>query len=108
MTINRGAAMSRIVTNNVSCKNQIYPLFQNQRIGRRLKHSNIDREKGMSPAAIFRMLFTLVFTGKKLYRTLEAAGNCGIAKDTVYRGNHCNNGLNMLLNLVVEPSFRHL
>jgi len=81
----RGDAMSQIVTDNVSCENQIHQFFQNQRIGRLLKRSNIDKEKGISPVTVFRMLFTLVFTGKNLYRTLEAGGNCGMARDTVYR-----------------------
>ena len=77
--------MSRIVSNIVSCENQIHQFFLNQKIGNLLKRSNIDKEKGISPAAVFRVLFTLVFTGKNLYRTFEAGGSCGMAKDTVYR-----------------------
>jgi hypothetical protein len=35
---------------------------------------------------VFRLLFTLVFTGRNLFRTLEIAdGTCEMAKDTVYR-----------------------
>jgi len=56
-----------------------------KRIGKLLKRSNISKEKGISPVAVFRMLFTLVFSGKSLYRTLEAEGSCGMRKDTVYR-----------------------
>jgi hypothetical protein len=77
--------MSRIVTDIVSCENQIHQFFLNQKIGSLLKRSNIDKEKGISPVAVFRVLVTLVFTGKNLYRTLEAGGSCGMAKDTVYR-----------------------
>jgi len=77
--------MGRIVTDNVCYENQIHQFFQNYKIRNLLKHSNIDKEKGISPVAVFRMLFTLVFTGKKLYRTLEAGGSCGMAKDTAYR-----------------------
>jgi len=77
--------MSRIVSNIVSCENQIHQFFLNQKIGNLLKRSNIDKEKGISPVAVFRVLFTLVFTGKNLYRTFEAGGSCGMAKDTVYR-----------------------
>jgi len=77
--------MSKIVTDIVSCENQIHQFFQNQRISSLLKRSNIDKEKGIAPVTLFRMLFTLVFTGKNLYRTLEGGGNCGMAKDTVYR-----------------------
>jgi hypothetical protein len=54
----RGDAMGQIVTDNVSFENQIHQFFQNQRIGKLLKHSNISKEKGISPVAVFRMLFT--------------------------------------------------
>ena len=77
--------MSRIVSDIVSCENQIHQFFLNQKIGSLLKRSNIDKEKGISPVAVFRVLVTLVFTGKNLYRTIEAGGSCGMAKDTVYR-----------------------
>jgi hypothetical protein len=81
----RGDAICQIVTDNISGKNQIHQFFQNQKIGNLRKRSNIDKEKGISPVVVFRMLFTLVFTGKNLYRTLETGGSCGMAKDTVYR-----------------------
>ncbi len=77
--------MGQIVTDNVSFENQIHQFFQNQRIGKLLKRSNISREKGISPVAVFRMLFTLAFSGKSLYRALEAEGSCGMGKDTAYR-----------------------
>lgn len=77
--------MSRIVSDIVSHENQIHQFFQNQKIGSLLKRSNINKEKGISPVAVFRLLFTLVFTGKNLFRTLEAGGGGGMAKNTVYR-----------------------
>ena len=77
--------MSRIVPEIVCCENQIHQFFLNQKIGSLLKRSNIDKEKGISPVSVFRVLFTLVFAGKNLYRTLEAGRNCGMAKDTVSR-----------------------
>jgi len=77
--------MDRIVTDNVPCENQIHQFFKKQKIGNLLKRSNIDKEKGISPVAVFRVLFTLVFTGKNMYRNLESGGNFGMAKDTVYR-----------------------
>ncbi|MFZ4439759.1 MAG: IS4 family transposase [Syntrophales bacterium] len=77
--------MSQIVSDIVSCENQIHQFFVNQKIGSLLKRSNIDKEKGISPVSVFRVLVTLAFTGKNLFRTLEAGGNCGMAKDTVYR-----------------------
>ncbi len=77
--------MSQIVSDIVYCENQIHQFFQNQKICSLLKRSNIDKQKGVSPVAVFRALFTLIFTGKNLFRTLESGGSCGMAKDTVYR-----------------------
>lgn len=77
--------MNAIVSEIVSCENQIHQFFLNQKIGSLLKRSNSDKQKGVSPVAVFRVLFTLVFAGKNLFRTLETGGNCGMAKDTVYR-----------------------
>jgi hypothetical protein len=56
----------------VSCENQIHQFFLNKKIGSLLKRSNIDKERGISPVSVFRVLVTLVFTGKNLFRTLEA------------------------------------
>jgi len=81
----RGDAMNRIVSDIVSCENQIHQFFLNQKIGSLLKRSNSNKQKGVSPVAVFRVLFTLIFTGKNLFRTLEEGGSCGMAKDTVYR-----------------------
>ena len=69
--------MEQIVSDIVSCENQIHRFFLNRKIGNLLKRSNIDKEKGISPVAVFRVLVTLVFTGKNLFRTLEAGGSCG-------------------------------
>jgi DDE superfamily endonuclease len=86
-SINRkGDAMSSIVTEIASCENQIHQFFLNQKIGNLLKRSNINKEKGIAPVAVFRMLFTTVFTGKNLFCTLESSdGTCCMAKDTAYR-----------------------
>ena len=77
--------MSSIVSDIISYENQIHQFFLNQKIGSLLKRSNMDKEKGVSPVAVFRVLVTLVFTGKNLFRTFEVGGSCGMAKDTVYR-----------------------
>ena len=77
--------MSQIVSDIVSCENQIHQFFQNQKIGSLLKRSNINKEKGISPVAVFRVVFTLAFTGKNLFRAMVAGRCCGMAKDTVYR-----------------------
>src|SRR4030066_2430744 len=50
----RGDAMSQIVSDIVSCENQIHQFFLNQKIGSLLKRSNIDKEKGLrSPCSGF-------------------------------------------------------
>ena len=77
--------MEQIVSDIVSCENQIHQFFLNQRIGSLLKRSNINKENGISPVSVFRVLITLVFTGRNLFRTFEAGGTCGMAKDTAYR-----------------------
>jgi hypothetical protein len=77
--------MGQIVSDIVYCENKIRQFFQNQKISSLLKRSNIDKEKWISPVAVFRVLFTLVFSGKNLFHTLAADRSCGMAKDTVYR-----------------------
>jgi hypothetical protein len=73
----KGDAMSRIVTEIVSCENQIRQFFLNQKAGSLLKRSNINKKKGIASVTVFRMLFTTVFTGKNLFRTLVSfAGSC--------------------------------
>jgi hypothetical protein len=58
--------MSQLVSEIVSCENRIHQFFLNWKIGSLLKRSNIDKEKGISPVCVFRVLVTLVFTGKNL------------------------------------------
>ena len=78
--------MNHTVSDIASCENQIHQFFHNQRIGHLLKCSNLRHQRGISPVLVFRLLFTLVFTGKNLFRTLEmAGGTCDMGKDTVYR-----------------------
>jgi len=77
--------MKPTVSDIASCENQIHQFFHNQKIGSLLKRSNISKSKGVSPVSVFRLLFTLVFTGRNLYRALESGGLVGMAKDTVYR-----------------------
>ena len=68
----RGDAMSRIVPEIVYCENQIHQFFLNQKIGSLLKRSNIDKEKGICPVSVFRVLFTLVFAGKNTAPSMRA------------------------------------
>ena len=78
--------MDQSVAETVSCQNQIQSFFENQRIALLLKQSNIAKQCGIAPAAVMRMIFSLVFTGKNLFRYLQAEGtDSEIGKDTVYR-----------------------
>ena len=78
--------MSQIVPETVSCQNQITSFFDNQRIALLLKQSNIFKQCGIAPVVVMRMIFSLVFTGKNLFRYLQADTSGGeIGKDSVYR-----------------------
>jgi hypothetical protein len=60
--------------------------LKENRIGFLLKQSNFYKEKGISCYAVFKFLFTLVFSGKNLYRILESQNsNLPFAKDVIYR-----------------------
>lgn len=78
--------MSQIVADVLSCQNQIDSFFVNQRIALLLKKSNIAKKFGVSPVVVMRFIFSLVFTGKNLFRYLHSAeSGDALGKDTVYR-----------------------
>jgi DNA-binding MurR/RpiR family transcriptional regulator len=78
--------LNQIVADVVSCQNQIDSFFVNQRIALLLKKSNIAKKFGVSPVAVMRFIFSLVFTGKNLFRYLNSAeSGDALGKDTVYR-----------------------
>lgn len=78
--------MDPIVAETVSCQNQITSFFDNQRIARLLRQSNIAKQCGIAPVVVMRMIFSLVFTGKNLFRYLQADDSGrDMGKDTVYR-----------------------
>jgi DDE superfamily endonuclease len=78
--------LSQIVADLVSCQNQIDSFFVNQHITLLLKKSNIAKKFGVSPVVVMRFIFSLVFTGKNLFRYLQATeSDAQIGKDTVYR-----------------------
>lgn len=78
--------MNKIIAETVSCQNQINSFFDNQRIALLLKQSNMVKQCGIAPIVVMRMIFSLVFTGKNLFRYLQAeTSGSEIGKDTVYR-----------------------
>jgi len=55
-------------------------------IGKTLRRSNFQKEKGFSCLELFKFVFLLVFNGKNLYRTLQSEDSPeNPEKDTVYR-----------------------
>ena len=78
--------MNQIVSDVVSCQNQIDSFFVNQRIALLLKQSNIAKKFGVSSMVVMRLIFSLVFTGKNLFRYLQTSeSGSEVGKDTVYR-----------------------
>ena len=74
--------MNPIVAETVSCQNQISSFFDNQRIALLLSQSNIVKQCGIAPVVVMRMIFSLVFTGKNLFRYLQAeSSGAEIGKD---------------------------
>jgi len=74
-----------IVAESVSCQNQINSFFDQQRIALLLKQSNVMKSCGVAPMIVMRFIFSLIFTGKNLFRYLQADSSGEIGKDTVYR-----------------------
>ncbi|BAF59748.1 hypothetical protein PTH_1567 [Pelotomaculum thermopropionicum SI] len=55
-------------------------------IGKILRRSNFQKEKGFSCLELFKFIFLLVFNGKNLYRTLQSEAEPGRPeKDAIYR-----------------------
>lgn len=55
-------------------------------IGKTLRNTNFQKEKGFSCLLLFKFIFVLVFNGKNLYRTLQSEAEPGRPeKDTIYR-----------------------
>jgi hypothetical protein len=94
--------LDQIVAETVSCQNQITSFFDNQRIARLLRQSNIAKQCGIAPVVVMRMIFSLVFTGKNLFRYLQADDSgSDMGKDTVYRFlNSVNANWRKLLHLL--------
>ena len=106
--------MNQNVTDVVSCQNQIDSFFVNQRIALLLKQSNIIKKYGVSPVVVMRFIFSLVFTGKNLFRYISTTdSDTEIGKDTVYRflnsvTANWRNFLHLLSATVIKEQIRPL
>lgn len=78
--------MGQIVAGIAAVENRISSFFHNHNLGLLLRQSNIRKEKGVCLDTLFQFLLSLAFTGKNLFRLLEASDTpVGIGKDTAYR-----------------------
>ncbi|MFD3155484.1 transposase (plasmid) [Haloimpatiens sp. FM7330] len=59
--------------------------FKDNKIGSILRKCNFSKQKGFSCITVFKYIFTLIFTGKNLFRTFESKKNINFSKDVIYR-----------------------
>lgn len=78
--------MDQIVAGIASVESRINLFFHNQNLGLFLRQSNIRKAKGLCVDTLFKFLLSLVFSGKNLFRLLEASDTQTlIGKDSAYR-----------------------
>jgi hypothetical protein len=78
--------MNSIITDNKEKFNiTINNFFSVNKIGGILKQCNFCKDKGFSCIKVLKFIFTLVFTGKNLFRTLDSEESSEFEKDVVYR-----------------------
>jgi hypothetical protein len=80
--------MNSIISENENTKKfnlTIDNFFSVNKIGYILKQCNFCKEKGISYIKVLKFIFTLVFTGKNLFRTLDSQKSLDFEKDVVYR-----------------------
>jgi hypothetical protein len=91
----------------------ISAFFLSFNIGALLKKVGAYKTKGIPAVAVFRQLFTLVFTHKSLFQALRSDGTDKIAKDTFYRFiNSCNINwrryIHLLAGKIIGEKLEHL
>lgn len=82
--------MNTIIADNLrteqTVSSRIDVFFNQFSMSKLLKRSNFYKEAGIPCAEVLKTLFTLVFTDKNLYRTLDTAPEkIGFKKNTAYR-----------------------
>ena len=78
--------MNSIISDNKEKFNiTINKFFSVNKIGILLKQCNFCKDKGFSCIKVFKFIFTLVFTGKNLFRTLNSEESLEFKKDVIYR-----------------------
>lgn len=92
---------------------KIESFISKNNIAKYLEKSNFKKEKGMTVLEIFTFIFSLVFTGKNLYRTMNGNTKPAISKDTVYRflessSHNWRKFLLLLSSMVITTKLDHL
>lgn len=94
--------------NENQLESQISKFFKQYNIGNLLRRSNFGKDKGFSCFQLFRFVFMLAFTGKNLYRTLQAGDDPDLpSKNSVYRflnstSYNWRKFLNLLSSLIIK------
>jgi hypothetical protein len=97
-------------SNENQLESQISKFFRQHNIGNLLRRSNFGKHKGFSCFHLFRFVFMLAFTGKNLYRTLQAGDAPALpSKNSVYRflnstSYNWRKFLNLLSSMIVKDS----
>jgi len=78
--------ISQILENDNQKEFLINRFFKENSISKILKKSNFNKEQGIPTVQVFKLIFTLIFTNKNLYRLLESSKEqINFSKDVVYR-----------------------
>ncbi len=102
--------MSSILADKLYFEKQINStanrFFHSLGVRKLMQRSNFSKTKGIACFDIFSFMFSLVFTGKNLYRTVQMEGNTiPFAKDCVYRFlNNCHYNWKKFLLLLSQKA----
>jgi len=72
-------------TNLEQISSSIKNFFSSNKIGALLKANNFKKDKGFPCLEVFKFVFSLVFSGKKLFRVLEGKQSANFGKEVIYR-----------------------
>ena len=72
-------------TNLEQISSSIKNFFSSNKIGALLKANNFKKDKGFPCLDVFMLVFSLVFSGKKLFRIIEDEQSANFGKEVIYR-----------------------
>jgi hypothetical protein len=77
--------LSHMKFNENPVEDTVFRFFKEFSVAKTLRKSNCNKERGVSPIEVFKFIFSLVFSGKNLYRTFQLDSTLPFGKDVVYR-----------------------